>query len=255
MVCPQAAGQSVGMHAYDFKTEDDKIVPLGRCATCPTQVACLAAWLEPNERKLLPAIFATTDPLPQGTHLYEAGDPVRAQYHVRSGSFKTYAVNAEGDEYVTGFYLPGDVLGHVQQDRRYVESAVALETASVCELTENGVSKCAENGFAGLLIRQHAEQALHQTHHHLNLKLTSAQARFAGFCLLYADRLSHLGRNATFLPTPMSRTDLASYLGMTLESLSRVISKLTQAGVVRATPEHIEILEPEALNELGAHVR
>ena len=53
----------------------------------------------------------------------------------------------------------------------------------------------------------------------------------------------------------MSRTDIASYLGMTLESLSRVISKLSKTRVIRATPDSIEILERDALEALGAHVR
>ncbi len=255
MVGQSMPRQSERMHAYDLDTADNNVVPLGRCASCPTQVACLSAWLEPEQRALLPAIFSTREPLAEDTHLYRAGESVQAQYHVRSGAFKTYAINAEGDEYVTGFYLPGDVLGQVQQDGCHAESAVALETSSVCLLTDAGVTRCAEHGMAGLLLRQHAEKATDQTRHHLNLKQTSAPARFAGFCLLYGDRLAALGRSRDFLPTPMSRTDIASYLGMTLESLSRVISKLGKKRVIRATPDSIEILERDALEELGAHVR
>ena len=185
MVAARRGRQSERMHAYDFNSSNDKtngnVVPLGRCASCPTQVACLAARLEPEQRALLPAIFSTREPLAAQTHLYRVGEPAQAQYHVRSGVFKTYAINAEGDEYVTGFYLPGDILGQFQQDGCHTESAVALETSSVCLLTDSGVSRCAENGMAGLLLRLHAEKATHQNRHQLNLKQTSAQARFAGF--------------------------------------------------------------------------
>ena len=154
-----------------------------------------------------------------------------------------------------GSIFPGDILGHAQIDGHHAESAVALETSSVCELTDAGVAECARNGLASILVRMFGEHSVQGTRHQLNLKQTSAQARFAGFCLLFSDRLAALGRSAEHLPTPMSRTDIASYLGMTLESLSRVISRLTQAGVIKASRNHIEILQPQTLETFGMHVR
>ena len=224
------------------------------CEVCPTRTVCLAAQVEPEQRLILPGLFHVLGPMQEDSHLYRAGDVVDGQYHVRSGFFKTYNINAEGDEYVTGFYLPGDVLGHVHRQGRHAESAIALEHASVCELNAESLERGAVSGLTTLLINQHAEQANLQVLHQLNLKQTSAQARFAGFCVLFAERLHRLGRCPNHLPTPMSRTDIASYLGMTLESLSRVISKLNAAEVVCATRDHIEVLQPDTLNTLGLHV-
>lgn len=226
----------------------------GRCVSCPARVACIAAHLDSAKRRLLPEYFHTAEPYHAGDYIYRAGDAADARYHVRSGMFKTYAINAEGDEYVTGIYLPGDILGHTQEHGQHAETAVALETASVCVFSEQSIGRCTEPEINVMLLRQIGEQALRGTLHQLNLKQTSAQARFAGFCLLFSRRLVALGRCGSHLPTPMSRTDIASYLGMTLESLSRVISKLNQMGVIRATRRHIEILQPEALQALGLHV-
>lgn len=226
----------------------------GRCASCPTRVACIAAHLDGAKRELLPEYFHPAEPYQAGDYIYRAGDAADAQYHVRSGMFKTYAINPEGDEYVTGIYLPGDVLGQSQEHGQHADSAVALETASVCVLSEQSIGQCTEPEISLMLLRQIGEQALRGTLHQLNLKQTTAQARFAGFCLLFSRSLAALGRCGSHLPTPMSRTDIASYLGMTLESLSRVISKLNQMGVIRATRNHIEILQPETLQALGLHV-
>ena len=108
--------------------------------------------------------------------------------------------------------------------------------------------------MAAALVRQLAANASIDTRHQINLKQSAVQARFAGFCVMLGARLQRLGRSPHYLPTPMSRTDIASYLGMTLESLSRVISKLHAARVIRASRDHIEVLQPETLETLGLHV-
>ncbi len=225
-----------------------------RCRECPTRTVCLAAQVDDAQLDELPELFRCDEPLASGAHLYHADDPAVAQYHVRSGMFKTYVINAEGDEYVTGFYLPGDILGHVHKQGCHAESAVALDTASVCALDEAGMQGCADMGLITPLFNQLAANAGIEARQQINLKQTTAQSRFAGFCLMLGERLERLGRSAALLPTPMSRTDLASYLGMTLESLSRVISRLHAARVINARRDCIEILQPDTLKTLGLHV-
>ena len=225
-----------------------------RCERCPTRRVCIAATADHEQLALLPQYLPCIDSITHGEHLFHAGDPATGQFHIRSGMVKTYMITAEGDEYVTGFYLPGEIVGQVHANQCYAESAVALETVSVCELDDNSLQRCAEIGLTTVLMKQLAMNAHIEMRHQINLKQTSAQSRFAGYCVLLASRLQRLGRCPTYLPTPMSRTDLASYLGMTLESLSRVISKLHAAQVVRATRDHIEVLQPETINTLGLHV-
>lgn len=231
------------------------VLEINRCLACPTRNVCVAAVADARQLKQLPDLFRCIEPIAPANHLFHAGDPARAHYHVRSGMLKTYMINAEGDEYVTGFYLPGEILGQVHTNGRYAESAVALETVTVCELDEASVQGCAQIGLAGSLMNQLAENAGIEKRHQVNLKQTSSQARFAGFCIMMAERLQKLGRSSSHLPTPMSRTDIASYLGMTLESLSRVISKLQAAKVIQATRDHIDVLQAETINTLGLHVK
>jgi CRP/FNR family transcriptional regulator len=226
-----------------------------RCRICPTRTVCLASFVPDEQVDELPGLFQCSDAMAAGEHLYHAGDEVIRQCHVRSGMVKTYVINAEGDEYVTGFYLPGEIVGHHHVDGRHVESAVALQTTTICEIDEVATQAVGYKGLTAPLLRHMAANASLESRHQINLKQSSAQARFAGFCALMAGRLERLGRDPRYLPTPMSRTDIASYLGMTLESLSRVVSKLNAAQVIRASREQIEILQRETLDTLSLHVR
>ena len=225
-----------------------------RCRVCPTRTVCIAADAQPDQLDRLPEFIACLSAIAPGEHLYHAGDAAVAQYHARSGMLKTYTINPQGDEYVTGFYLPGEILGHVHINGCHAESAVALETASLCKLDDDGIRGCAELGLSSVIVKHLAANAHIEFCHQINLRQTSAQSRFAGFCVTMSARLARLGRNSTRIPTPMSRTDIASYLGMTQESLSRVIAKLHAANVICATREYIDVLQAETLSTLGLHV-
>jgi CRP/FNR family transcriptional regulator len=203
--------------------------------------------------RALPGLLLSSGPISKGKYLYRAGDPADGQVHLRSGMVKTYAISAEGDEYVTGFHLPGDVLGCAQKEGRHAESAIALELSTACLLSEAAMDQLGQMGGGGLLWQQLAQRDALGVQHQINLTQTTSQARFAGFCTAYAQRLQRLGRRPDYLPTPMSRTDIATYLGMTLASLSRVMSKLQKAGVVRAARDYIEVLQPETMRTLGIH--
>ncbi len=229
----------------------DQAVAMRRCAECATAPHCLAADAQDDALRRLPGLLATSRVLQTGQHLFRAGDLADAHYYVRSGSFKTYTLTARGRERVTDFYLPGDVLS-TTADRGYrVDSAVALETAMACRLSNSDVTKLEK---LNCLPRYFAKQAARETRlfrHQLALANPSAQARFARYCVEYSQQLKLLGRCPTRLPLPMSRTDIASYLGLTLESLSRVTSKLSKLGVIRSMRTEFEVVEMDALFSLA----
>jgi len=223
------------------------------CSQCQTRNACIAAKVPEDRLDILPRFLRSNDRIEAGTYLCRAGDLADRQYHVRSGMFKSSVLNAQGDEFITAFHLPGDIIGGIHQDGAYVESAIALETSSVCELKLDVLGQAAEPLLVSAVILHMCEKARDALDHRIALSQSSAQARFAAFCIHYAQKLTRLGRCAVFLPTPMSRTDLANCLGMTLESLSRVISKLNAAGVIQASRDHIDITEPDTLRAFALH--
>lgn len=224
------------------------------CRQCPTRQVCIAAKLPTAQLAHLPAWLQVSGVYAPGQVLYRAGEAADRQFHVRSGMFKSFVINAQGDEFVTGFHMAGDIIGSVTRAGSYVDSAVAIQTATLCELNVANLQNDSSNGaFTVLqaLVAQMTEQARLSMSHQLALCQTSAQVRFAAFCMNYAQRLAALNRCNTFLPTPMSRTDLANYLGMTLESLSRLISKLNSSGVIAAARDHIEVRQPVHLAKLA----
>ena len=192
--------------------------------------------------------------LKSGEHAFVAGDKAQQQYHVRSGMLKSYFINGQGDEYVTGFYLPGEVVPNYIKEGRHAHSVVALEEASVC-VVHNTPAHQRDNArvWQAISARSHGMTSQGLTHQ-INMKVTSAEGRFAGFCVDLMQRLRQLHRDPCHLPTPMTRTDIASYLGLTLESLSRVISKMKKNGVISADRQHINVLTPETLKTLALHL-
>ncbi len=213
------------------------------CMQCPTRSYCIAARLPVTELHRLPSLFKGNPSISKGEHVFRSGDIASNQFHVRSGTFKTYVISRDGEETVTGFYLPGDVIGNIQEDGRYVESACALETGSLCLLPDTKIAEGVDTDINLALYKHLAAQSQVSMAHHLNLHENSAQTRFIRFCRTYQKRPAARDRDTLVLPTPMSRTDLASYLGLTLESLSRVISRLNKAGVIKASRQQIEIVE------------
>ena len=227
------------------------------CNRCPTRPHCVADGLAPDDLNALTALMRFGTVYGKGQHLFGAGDSVRGQFHVRSGVFKSYFISASGQESVTGFYWPGDVVPDLARDGRHGHWAVALEDSSAC-LTRFGATAAQEAGTAHAralqAINRHSQQmASRAIDHQLTVKTCTAEARVAGFCLATTRHLAQLRWLPDQLPTPMTRTDIASYLGLTLESLSRAISRLKQRGIIAASRQQIEIRDRPALELLAGH--
>ena len=218
------------------------------CTSCVTAKACAFCQAPLTQALNTPV---QTRSLQAGCYLYRQGDTSRGHFHVRSGMFKTLVTNAQGHDFVSAFVLPSEVLGGVLDGHCQLESAVALETSVVCEFVVEQMSAQCRSDYSQTLIAQLSTQASRALAHRVMLNQSPVQARFAAFCVLYAKNLTRLGRQEAFLPMPMSRTDLANYLGMTLESLSRVVNQLHRAEVIKAALDRIEIVDAETLHGLA----
>lgn len=226
-------------------------VGVNDCQSCPTRGHCVAQFLSRESIAALPSVFDTGRSYAKGDYLFKAGDIARSQHYVRSGTVKTFFISRDGTEQVTGFYLPGDRIPQAVENNRHLQSAVALDKTTACASNSDELDAC--DGLAAALLK-HSELMLNAVlNHQLNLSQGSAMSRFAGFCMQMSTRLEALGRAPDYIPTPMSRTDIANYLGLTLESLSRVISKLKKSGVIEASRKVIELQKPEQLSALCLH--
>ena len=105
------------------------------CTNCNLKGLCLPLAMDVKDIDRLDNIIQRGRPLQSGDHLYRAGDTFTSIYAVRSGSIKTYLIDDDGVEQITGFYLPGEVLGFDGIDNNnYGCNVVALETSTVCEI-------------------------------------------------------------------------------------------------------------------------
>ena len=105
------------------------------CGSCRLNELCLPIALSDGEMAQLDRIVERNRPLRKGDHLYRQHDKFKSIYAVRSGSFKSYVLNSSGEGRVTGFYLPGEIIGlDGIADHSHANSAIALEHASICEI-------------------------------------------------------------------------------------------------------------------------
>jgi len=226
-----------------------------QCTLCPTRSVCTARDLDEAQLTLLSSKIDTSAVLQKNDHLYRHGDRTDSCYVVRSGVFKNVVVTALGEEYVTGFHYPGELIGFsAKVDGEHPDSAVALTASTACRIAFCEFDGLFSLGAGSALLKLLAEREANDRNLEINLRQSRAEARIAGFFVLLMRRLKRLGYDTTSLPLPMSRTDLANHLGLTLECLSRELGKWKKAGVIATEKSVIRLIMPEELSTLACHL-
>lgn len=217
------------------------------CSQCDRLEFCLPANLPSEAMDELQGRVDRTEQLPTAAVLYEQGQPAGELFAVRSGSFKCVRESASGQGLITGFYLPGDLLGLAVLDRgQHPETAIALEAASVCRFDRSVMSQMRERhpGFADGLVRRLCRE-LEARERKLE---PSAEARVAAFLLHWARRVT--ARDASTerrIPLPMTRTDIGDFLGLRVETVSRAVTALRRDGLIAADARGYSILDSAGL--------
>ncbi|MEZ5597888.1 MAG: cyclic nucleotide-binding domain-containing protein [Pseudomonadales bacterium] len=223
-----------------------------RCGECPTRRFCLARDLDASGLDRLSALLAPPIQLSRGDYLYRFGDRTSALHLVRSGAFKTLTVTADGEEHVTGFHFPGEIFGLTGFTTGvHEDTAMALDTSSVCRVHVDELPGLWGAGCDVAFLRLLGEKESAATRLRILLSEPRAASRLAVFLLQLAERQRRLGRTTDVLYLPVSRTDLANHLGMTLEALSRVISRLSRAGLLAMERMEVRVLRQAELETLA----
>lgn len=227
--------------------------PAVSCTSCRLSDLCLPISLNESEIAQLDEIIERNRPLKKGDHLYRQRDPFRSVYAVRSGSFKSYVLNAEGQSRVTGFYMPGELLGMDGiAGRAHVNSVMALEHASICEIPFSQLEKLSQqlpnlqSRFFSIL----SNEITKDQQVHTLLSSYSAEERIASFLLSLSARYARCQLSPERFLLHMTRGDIGEYLGLTLETVSRVFSGLQKKGIISVRNREIAILDMTALKTL-----
>lgn len=229
------------------------------CANCSLRELCVPGAIPPNELERLDALVARRRRVERGTTLYRGGSPFRALYAVRQGSFKTSLSGEDiGSEQITGFQLPGELLGldGVAFDVHGVD-AIALEDSEVCVLPYADLERIARS-FPPLQHQLHkvmSREIVRERDVMMMLGSMRAEERVAAFLIGLSERHQRLGYSATAFVLRMTREDIGSYLGLKLETVSRALSRLGEQGLIRARGKQIDIVDLQGLRDvLGTHV-
>jgi CRP/FNR family transcriptional regulator, anaerobic regulatory protein len=226
------------------------------CSSCCLKGVCLPCDLGGLELNRFDQIATARRRVARGASLYHGGDGFESLYAVRSGAFKTVCVSRQGDEKVTGFHLPGELLGlEAISSGRHGYSAVALEDSDVCVLPFVSLEKMAlaVPALQHQLLRLVSGDISRDQGLMLLLGSMSAEQRLAAFLLSLSRRHKRLGYSADRFVLRMTREEIGNYLGLTLETVSRLFSRFHREGLIAVQQRDVELKSADQLMEMVGH--
>jgi CRP/FNR family transcriptional regulator len=225
------------------------------CATCSMHQLCLPMGLDNNDMERLDQIIGRRRKVARGANLFRIGDTFQNLYAIRLGHFKTCQVSQDGVEQITGFQMAGELLGMdaISTDLHHC-TAVALEDSEVCEIPFSTLQQLL--GDMPTLLR-HFHRMMSQEitrEQSVMLLLGNMQAtqRFAAFLVNLSSRYEARGYSPHTFQLRMSREEIGNYLGLTIESISRLLSKFKKEALLRVSNREIEMLDPIRLKAIAA---
>ncbi len=240
-----SAEQSPKKCTHDFRVN---------CGNCRLSTLCLPLALKSDDVEKLDNIVQRGRPLQKGEHLYQEGANFVSVFAVRSGAVKAYRVTDDGREQVTGFYFPGEILGMDGISKNsHACSARALETSAVCEIPFGSLQDLSsqmpdlQRHFFQLMSREITEDQQLIT----LLSKNTAEERIAALMLSISSRNARRKLSTTKFRLPMSRIDIGNYLGLTVETVSRVFSRLQKLGILEVSNKEIEVLDLDGLQNIS----
>ena len=224
------------------------------CRVCSMRELCLPIGLTHDELGDLDEIIRHRPALRRGDRLFKQGQPLSGLFAVRSGSVKNTVSTEDGLEKVINFSLPGELVGlEAIAEGVHRCTAVALETTSVCEIPFDRLDDIA--GRIPSLRRQLfrlMSRELGEDQRQLQLLGGSgADQRLAAFLTDLSHRFHERGFSPREFNLSMSRQDIAAYLGMAVETVSRLLSRFSDEGLVAVDRKHIALLDREQLQALA----
>jgi CRP/FNR family transcriptional regulator len=220
------------------------------CSTCAMRHLCMPEGLCASDVAKLENIISVTRRVKRGDPLFRAGDRFDALFALRSGSIKTIITHDSGREQVTGLLLAGDALGFEGiEEGEHMCDAVALEDSTVCVVPYPLFERmCRETDALQKRLHRMMSHALNRGANHVaRLGLLRADERVARLLLDMSSRLSRRGYASSEFTLRMTRDDMGSYLGMTLETVSRTLSRFDKSGLIEARGKFIRIRDFDGL--------
>jgi CRP/FNR family transcriptional regulator len=189
--------------------------------------------------------FARRIKLPANSAIFNESEPSVAIYQLTSGIARLYKTRADGRRQIVGFALPGDFLGSPFSNQCPYSVDAISEVAARVFLRGPFLTFLEANPSALRLMLEVLSKEIDAARDHiLMLGRGTAEEKFVEFIITWRARVGRSGALANLVPLPMSRRDVADFLGLTIETISRLLAKLEQENVVRVIPEGLQLLGP-----------
>ena len=247
----RSAPTRANLHANPIADDGDEF---RFCSTCAFSTVCLAQGYDKSALRELHCLVEHVGPFHDGEHVFREGEPFNAIAAVRAGTVKTYVTDPAGREQVLGFFLPGEVIGlNAIHSARYPCNAVALDTVSLCRFSFPMMATLAQRmpGLQDQLFRLLSQDINKAA---LLAGDFRADERLAAFLIGLSRRYAARGFSARRFALTMSRTDIANYLRLAAETVSRVLRRFQDDGLVKVDRRELELLDADALTAIAAAV-
>jgi len=213
------------------------------CSTCAFSSACLPGGYDKAALRELHCLVQHIGPLHAGDTVFRANDRFESIYAVRAGTVKTRTIDTEGREQILGFHLPGEVIGLAAiHPAKYPCDAIALDTVYLCRFSFPELALLAsrmpdvQRQLFRLLSADIGKAAL------LAGDFTASE-RVAAFLLMLAERFAARGFSATRFRLSMPRSDIACHLRLAAETISRILRRFQDDGLIRVDERDVELLQ------------
>jgi len=239
------------------------MIPSGRkfaltCSNCNLRELCLPQGLSDADLERIEQIVYARRRVKRGEALFNAGDRFSAIYAIRTGFFKTTVLDAEGREQVTGFFMPGEPLGMDGiGPGAYHGTAIALEDSEVCIMPFSLVEEMSRE-IPALQRHLHcvlSREIVRDRGVMMLLGSMRAEERLATFLLNLSKRFTRRGYSPSDFHLRMTREDIGSFLGLKLETVSRLFSRFQEEGLIEVQQKHVRIRDLAGLEAVLAPSR
>lgn len=225
-----------------------------KCQTCSIRRLCLPVMLADSEIEHLENIVQRKKVLKKGEFLFHAGDEFDAIHAIRSGSLKSYTISSDGTEQITGFHLPGEIVGlNAISSTQYPSFAKALETSLVCSIPFDKLESLSRDipGLQKQIFKVMSGEIREEQELMMLLSKKNADERFAAFIMNLSARFKRRGLSGREFQLTMTRGDIGNYLGLAVETVSRLVTRLQKQSLIGIQDRYVEITDMEGLSQLA----
>ena len=223
------------------------------CGECVLRELCLPAGIRLEDLGQLDRLVRNR-PLKTGEHLFNIAERFHSLYVIREGSVKTWVTSEQGELQILGFHLPGEIIGlDAMSDDRHQCTAEALEPTTICEVPFEHLEHvaCKVPGLQRQFMRIISREVFNDHEHLVMMGSRQAMERLSLFLHSLSERRRRLGEDGNRIQLSMSRADLANYLGLVTETISRLLTRMQDEGVISVQRRDVRILDPGQLAELS----